>query len=128
MMCNHCHKKITDDTKFCNFCGSKTSAEKSEVIGSVDRYFQMRDNSCEICGSCEPTDYVDLNQNIGMIFMRTSKNIKGKLCKSCITKIFWKFTLTTLFIGWLGVISFVVSIVYIISNLFYYIRGLIRLR
>lgn len=128
MICNHCNRKITNDTKFCNFCGNEVSAEKLEVIGSVDKYFQMRDNSCEICGAYEPTDYVDLNQNVGMIVMRTHKNIKGKLCKTCINKIFWKFTLTTLFIGWLGVISFLASIVYIIGNLFYYVRSLIRLR
>jgi len=46
--------------------------------------------------------------------------MEGNLCKTCIRKIFWEYTLVTLFVGWWGVISFIVTPFYIVSNVCQY--------
>lgn len=56
--------------------------------------------------------------------MRFSKEVKGNLCKDCSNKYFWPFTLTTLFLGWWGVISFFVTLYTIPNNIGCYLRTL----
>jgi hypothetical protein len=41
-----------------------------------------------------------------LVVTRLSKSISGNLCMNCVRRYFWDFTLTTLFAGWWGVISF----------------------
>ena len=60
---------------------------------------------CQACGVNAPTRYVEFYSNIGMIFIRWEKSIKGYLCKSCITGYFWEYTLASLALGWWGFIS-----------------------
>ncbi len=120
MICQNCQKEIAGDAKFCKFCGGK----KEEDGGSVDLYFKKRDSSCQICGEYAPLKYVEFGQNVGMLVMREYKQVKGNLCKKCINKTFWRFTLVTLAVGWLGVISFFVAIYFIVSNVIYYLTSL----
>jgi hypothetical protein len=62
--------------------------------------------ACEYCHRPAPPKYVAFGCNIGLIFTRISKSVSGQLCKDCIRRFFWEYTLTTLFAGWWGVISF----------------------
>jgi hypothetical protein len=71
---------------------------------------------CQDCGIEAPTRYVEFYQNIGALVMRFHKSIKGNLCKSCLHKRFWEFTLTNLLLGWWGVISLVVTPFFILNN------------
>jgi hypothetical protein len=71
---------------------------------------------CQSCGVEAPTKHVVFYQNIGALVMRFHKEIEGNLCKSCIHKYFWEFTLITLFLGWWGVISFVMTLFFYIPN------------
>ncbi len=80
--------------------------------------------SCQLCGAQAPTKDVTLYQNVGALIMRFHKKLQGSLCKSCITQNFWKMTLITLAVGWLGVISLVVAPIFIIANIIQYIRCL----
>ncbi len=57
---------------------------------------------CVSCGEDGPTRHVAFYQNIGMIVARASKTVEGNLCKKCIDSVFWRFTLTTFFLGWWG--------------------------
>lgn len=71
---------------------------------------------CQCCGIEAPTKYVSLHQNIGMLVMRQSRSLSGNLCKSCIHSNFWKYTLTNMFLGWWGTISFFVTPFFILNN------------
>lgn len=124
MLCQNCQNEITNDAKFCKFCGKKVIANNYQADGSVDLYFKKRDNSCQVCGAYAPVKYAKFHQNIGMLLMRNSQEIEGQMCKKCINKIFWKYTLITLAIGWLGAISLIVAPLFIISNIYYYISSL----
>lgn len=124
MLCKNCQKNIDNDAKFCDFCGKAISAVGNTEEGSVDKYFKRKENTCQMCGGYGPTKYVEFYQNIGALVMRFNKSIKGELCKNCITQTFWRFTLTDLFLGWWGVISFFVTPFYILNNLGRYLMSL----
>src|SRR5450759_3335079 len=74
--------------------------------------------NCQACGCYGDTRYVELFQNVGGLVMRFSKSIKGNLCRACISKYFWELTLVTLFAGWWGVISFIVTPFFLINNVY----------
>lgn len=113
MICKNCKKKNNKDAQFCLKCGKPL---ESEIKGSVDTYFAKQSKGCQICGSLATTKYVEFYQNIGMVLARQYSSIKGRLCKKCINKEFKKRTLTTLFLGWWGTISFIITPIYIINN------------
>jgi hypothetical protein len=77
---------------------------------------------CEACGFEVPNGYVEYRQNIGAIMVRFTKHYKGRLCKRCNRKAFWKTTAVTFFLGWWGTISFFVTPVFLIANLFNFLR------
>jgi hypothetical protein len=79
---------------------------------------------CQCCGVEAPTKYVEFYQNIGALLVRFHKSIKGKLCKSCINKYFWEFTMTNLTLGWWGTISFIMTPFLIINNVIRYLGAL----
>jgi hypothetical protein len=72
---------------------------------------------CQSCGERRPTRHVVFYQNIGMVIMRSSKTVDGELCKDCINKVFWNFTLITLVFGWWGMISLIVTPLFLINNI-----------
>lgn len=127
MNCSNCQKSIEGDSKFCIHCGSKVEpvhSNKAEEIGSVDAYLRGRNQGCQVCEADAPTKQVEFRQNIGAFFRRYERSIKGRLCKRCINEYFWKYTLTTLAVGWLGVISFIVAPIYILMNIFNYLGAI----
>jgi hypothetical protein len=79
---------------------------------------------CQNCGVEAPTKYVAFHQNIGALLVRFSKSIEGELCKSCIHRYFWAFSLTSLFLGWWGTISFFVTPFFLLNNIGRYIGSL----
>lgn len=72
---------------------------------------------CESCGLPVQTKYVEFYENVGMIFMRQHKSVKGKFCKSCIDYYFWNLTGKTMLLGWWGIISFIISPFILLNNL-----------
>jgi hypothetical protein len=79
---------------------------------------------CQNCGREAPTRKVEFYQNIGLLFIRLHKNMKGNLCKDCINKFFWPMTLITLFFGWWGIISFFFTLFILPNNIIRYIGAL----
>jgi len=71
---------------------------------------------CDSCGDTGATKHVAFYQNIGMLIMRQSKTVEGDLCKPCIDRVFWRFTLITLVFGWRGMISIIVTPFFLINN------------
>ena len=80
--------------------------------------------NCQVCGSYAPTKHVTFHQNIGALVLRFRKKLEGNLCKSCVHKTFWKMTLITLAVGWLGVISLIIAPIFIILNIVQYVACL----
>ena len=79
---------------------------------------------CQSCGVEAPTRHVDFYQNIGALIMRYTSRIEGNLCKSCIHKHFWKFTLVNMTLGWWGMISLIMTPCFLINNLVRYMTCL----
>lgn len=118
MVCKKCETNNSPDAKFCTKCGTEIS---KTITGSVDSYFAKQEHGCQICGSLAPTRKVEFSQNIGYLLARSESSIKGRLCKNCIDKEFRKKTLITLFFGWWGVISFIMTIIFLLSNFYNFI-------
>ena len=79
---------------------------------------------CQVCGIEAPAQFVEFHQNIGTLFMRFHRKIRGRLCKSCVHKKYWKMTGITLGVGWLGMISIVIAPIFIIMNTVRYLAVL----
>lgn len=76
---------------------------------------------CQSCGLPVETKYIEFYENVGMIFMRQHRNVKGNFCKSCIDYYFWNFTGKTILLGWWGTISFIVTPFILLNNFFRFI-------
>ena len=72
--------------------------------------------ACEACGARAPTKHVAFYQNIGLLFMRLSKTAEGNMCKACIHKHFWEYTTINMFLGWWGMISMILTPIFILNN------------
>jgi hypothetical protein len=75
---------------------------------------------CVSCGRRAPLRDAYFCMNIGAIVLRFTWTHQGPTCASCIHGTFWKYTLTTLLVGWLGVISLFLAPIIILGNLFVY--------
>lgn len=78
---------------------------------------------CELCGRPAHTHSVTLYQNIGMIVALRYYTLKGSFCRSCITHYFWEYTLVTLALGWWGIISFFLTPLILVNNIFFMLRS-----
>lgn len=126
MHCQHCGSKLVENSKFCGKCGK---AVLRPALADIPQESPTEETThislgelCEVCGKSGELKYVVFYENRGAIVMRYHREIIGNLCKDCINKYFWKFTLTTLLIGWLGSISLIIAPIYIINNITRYVR------
>ena len=79
--------------------------------------------ACQFCGVEGPTQAVCFEQNIGMLYARRGTKVEAELCRPCIGMYFRSFTLTTLFIGWWGIISLFMTPVILFSNVSQFLRA-----
>jgi hypothetical protein len=78
---------------------------------------------CQSCGIEAPTQKVLFVQHIGAIVMFFHKRIGGLFCRNCVNKYFGEYTLTTLFLGWWGIISVMATPVVLLINIANYFRA-----
>jgi hypothetical protein len=76
---------------------------------------------CEHCGIEAPTRNATFYQNVGLVFGHITKSVGGELCKSCVHKYFWTFTLTSLLFGWWSAISVWINPFLILNNFGWYL-------
>jgi hypothetical protein len=74
-----------------------------------------------MCGRRAPTKYVEFYQVIGVLVVFLQQSVRGELCKSCINKYFWEYTLICLTLGWWSIISFFLTWFFLINNIARYI-------
>jgi hypothetical protein len=79
---------------------------------------------CHGCGREAQTKHAFYIQNIGAVIMRFTKQIDGYFCKGCSNEYFWTFTGTTLFLGWWGLTSFIITLFALPNNIINYIGTL----
>lgn len=79
---------------------------------------------CQACGKEAPCAYAEFHYNIGMLVMRRHMQINGIMCKRCIHKNFWKFTLKDITLGWWGYISLLMTPIFLVMNIVRYIAVL----
>jgi len=89
-----------------------------------DASFIPGESLCKTCGAQAPTKHVEFYQNIGLVVTRQWAKIEGNLCRRCIGAYFRSFTLTTLFLGWWGVISFFLTPLILLNNITRYLLSL----
>ena len=71
---------------------------------------------CQVCGSMRQTAHVRFERNIGMLVLRQTRRLEANLCKTCVTSQFWNFQGKNLLFGPWGMISLILTPVYLIAN------------
>ncbi len=72
---------------------------------------------CELCGHHGPVAELTFHQNTGMLIMRRHQAYRANACRACHTGLFFRASLHTLFLGWWGTISFVLTPLFLLNNL-----------
>jgi hypothetical protein len=83
---------------------------------------------CQVCGSMRQTSPVTFHRNVGMLVVRQTRMIQANMCKTCLGKKFWDFTVKNIVFGPWGVISLIVTPIYLITNTVNYFSALGKLR
>jgi len=83
---------------------------------------------CQACGANAPATYVAFHSTTGAVVIWQHTHIKGNMCKKCINRHFWEYTLSNLILGWWSLPTLVLTPCCIINNLVRYIVALFRLR
>ena len=82
---------------------------------------QFSSACCKRCGNYAPVKNTGFHRHIGMIVLMHHSQIETLLCRRCADEIFWQYTLTTLFLGWWGMISFFITPFILVYNLVRYL-------
>ena len=71
---------------------------------------------CQLCGSMRQTARVKFERNIGMLVLRQTRRLEAQMCKTCVDKQFWDFQAKNLLFGPWGMISLILTPVYLVAN------------
>ena len=123
-------EKTLDISYSCQKIGSEISKEKYKNPDSFSREPVQANHSkkqkfsegfCQSCSQLTDVKKVVLDQNIGLIFLRLSKHLEASLCAECVEAKFWEFTAITLFLGWWGIKSLILTPFILIGNTIQYL-------
>ena len=78
---------------------------------------------CQVCGTMRQTSNVTFHRNIGMLVARQTIKMQGNMCKTCLGKKYWEFQGKGLLLGPWGMISLVVTPIYLITNTVNYVSA-----
>jgi hypothetical protein len=92
----------------------------SEMVGSM--------KPCQLCRSMRTTQSVTFHRNIGMLVARQTRSIKADMCKTCMSKNYWEFMGKNLLLGPWGMISLLITPIYLITNTYSYLAALSKMR
>jgi len=73
--------------------------------------------ACDSCHAVRPVRATKFMMNIGLIVLRLERQVGGQLCKSCVWKTFWGYTLGNLVLGWWGLKSFFYTLIFLFANI-----------
>ncbi|HEY1957151.1 MAG TPA: hypothetical protein VGH28_16135 [Polyangiaceae bacterium] len=95
---------------------SRHQYARPSATPQVELILRPGEGYCESCRRVAALRHAHFTQNIGALILRFPRTVDGQLCKLCIDKFFFRFTATTMFLGWWGIISFFYSAVAIPAN------------
>ena len=78
---------------------------------------------CQLCRSMRQTAHVKFARNIGMLVLRQTRRLEANLCKTCARKEFWNFQGMNLLLGPWGVISLIITPIYLVTNTVNYVAA-----
>ena len=78
---------------------------------------------CQLCRSMRQTAHVKFERNIGMLVLRQTRRLEANLCKTCVGKEFWNFQGMNLLLGPWGVISLIITPIYLVTNTVSYVAA-----
>jgi hypothetical protein len=78
---------------------------------------------CQVCGNTRQTSEVKFHYNIGMIVLRQTRSIQGNMCKTCMRSKYWEYMGKNLLLGPWGIISVIVTPIYMVTNTVTYMSG-----
>jgi hypothetical protein len=78
---------------------------------------------CQLCRSMRQTAHVKFARNIGMLVLRQTRRLEANLCKTCASKEFWNFQGMNLLLGPWGVISLIITPIYLVTNTVSYVAA-----
>jgi hypothetical protein len=79
---------------------------------------------CDFCGKRAEVHSVKYRQNTGILIMRYTRTFAGQACRSCSRTLFWKTTMHNTLLGWWGMISLVMTPIFLFANFATYLRSL----
>jgi hypothetical protein len=71
---------------------------------------------CQLCGSTRLTAHVKFERNIGMLVLRQTRRLQASLCRTCVDQQYRDFQLKNLLLGPWGMISLVITPIYLVTN------------
>jgi len=83
---------------------------------------------CQVCGNVRQTSLVKFHHNIGMVVLRQTRSIQGNMCKTCMGRKYWEYMAKNLLLGPWGIVSVIVTPIYMVTNTVTYVSGARKLR
>ncbi len=80
--------------------------------------------ACNGCGQVTRVSLSTFHQHIGLLVIRFPSHVTGDFCLRCTHRLFWKKSLTTFFLGWWGIISLVMTPIFLVQNIAAYLQAL----
>jgi hypothetical protein len=71
---------------------------------------------CQLCGGTRLTAHVKFERNVGMLVLRQTRRLQASLCKTCLGQQYWDFQFKNLLLGPWGMISLVITPIYLVTN------------
>ncbi len=96
------------------------------VPGAVNPAGMM--GRCQVCGNMRQTSPVTFHHNIGMVVLRQTRSIQGNMCKTCMGSKYWEFMAKNLLLGPWGIISVIITPIYMVTNTVTYVSNARKLR
>lgn len=81
---------------------------------------------CECCHARKNTLCCFFKENISYFFARNERTFSGFLCFGCMTRLFFEFTLKTLFGTWWGIVGALLGPAIIGNNIIEYAKNSLR--
>lgn len=82
---------------------------------------RVQRGTCEICSVYGPVMHASYHQNTGMLVMRRHRQAHGSFCRNCHRRLYARLTGHTALLGWWGMISLVLTPLFILNNTGYFL-------
>ena len=128
--CPKCGATQPFATDVCHACGvvfARQAAPPDVRLAPVPESAAVV-GACRTCHGSGPVADATFRQNIGALFMRFERRVQGPMCRSCLSRNFWSYTIITTLVGWLGVVSVIVAPIYVILNVTSFARASATMR